>query len=157
MLVCYGLAGKYDCDEKMHIVNSENQDSIFRALVVDDNTEFRTILTKQLEKMGGCVESTGDASGFLGNFVNSGLSYDFCVIDLQLPDLHGDKIITWLRESEEYKVRSMPILIITGFPTELPDDIRLDGPPTSLLMKPYAYSDLKRQVSYMLSERKRVN
>ncbi|MEB8389445.1 response regulator [Rhodobacteraceae bacterium KMM 6894] len=141
----------------MQIVNSDNQNSPFRALVVDDNSEFRAILTKQLEKMGGFVESAGDASGFLGNFANSGLGYDFCVIDLQLPDLHGDKIITWLRESEEHKVRSMPILIITGFPTELPDDIRLDNPPTSLLMKPYAYSDLKEQVSYMLSRRKRVN
>ncbi|MBU2983277.1 response regulator [Lentibacter algarum] len=141
----------------MHIVDSNENNTAFRVFVVDDNTAFRTVITKQLEKMGGCVESAEDASGFLSNLATSALSYDLCVIDLQLPGLHGDQIITWLRESEECKVRTMPILIVTGFPTELSDGVSLDGATTALLSKPYTYSDLKEQVFHLLSNSKRDN
>ncbi|WP_281992314.1 response regulator [Sulfitobacter geojensis] len=141
----------------MQITSSYDLNRVFRVLVVDDNAEFRTVLTKQLEKMGGCVESAGEASSFLSKFTTSIFDYDFCIIDLQLPDLYGDKIISWLRESEDYKVCSMPILIITGFPTELAADIRLDGLTTALLSKPYEYSDLKEKVSRLLKGHKRIH
>lgn len=141
----------------MQIISSYDLNRVFRVLVVDDNAEFRTVLTKQLEKMGGCVESAGEASIFLSKFTTSIFDYDFCIIDLQLPDLYGDKIISWLRESEDHKVRSMPILIVTGFPTELASDIRLDGLTTALLSKPYEYSDLKEKVSRLLKGHKRIH
>jgi CheY-like chemotaxis protein len=141
----------------MQIISSDDPNGVFRVLVVDDNAEFRTVLTKQLEKMGGYVESAGEASGFLSKFTTSVFDYDFCIIDLQLPDLYGDEIISWLRESEDYKVRSMPILIVTGFATELANDIRLEGATTALLRKPYEYGDLKEKVSLLLNGHKRIH
>lgn len=48
----------------MTTLASSRRDRGLRALLVDDNLEFRTTLTRQLEKMGCCVDSSSEAVGF---------------------------------------------------------------------------------------------
>ena len=141
----------------MTTLASSRRDRGLRALLVDDNLEFRTILTRQLEKMGCCVDSSSEAVGFLSNLVTSALTYDFAVVDLHLPDLHGDKIISWLRESELREVQSLPVLIVTGFPNDLSDTFFIDDVKIALLTKPYRYNQLVEAVSRLLVRGEGIN
>lgn len=141
----------------MITLDPSQRDRGLRALLVDDNPEFRKTLTRQLEKMGCCVDSSAEAVGFLSNLVTSETTYDFAVVDLHLPDLHGDKIVSWLRESELREVQSLPVLIVTGFPNDLSDTFFVDDVKIALLTKPYRYSELVEAVSRLLVRGEGIN
>lgn len=141
----------------MSLSNLTDTHGAFRALLVDDNQEFRDLITKQLENMGCRVDSSAEAVGFLQNLITAKVTYDFAVVDIHLPDLHGDEIISWLRESELREVRSLPILIVTGFPNDLPSTLFIDDVNIFLLNKPYLYVELKEAVSRLLLGGKGVN
>ncbi len=129
--------------------SDENTFAAPQVLVVDDNDEFRELLTRQLEAMGCEVQTTSDASEFLAKLSTAKKPYDLAVVDIQLPGLHGDQIISWIRESELSELNTLPVLIVTGGTQGLPAS-PLDETVMSILFKPYEYSELKATITRML-------
>lgn len=121
-----------------------------RVLVVDDDDLCRALMTRQLHAMGCTVAPVGTASAFLAELITSRRHYDLAVIDVNLPDLSGDKILSWLSESEETTTQSLPVLLMTGAPQRMEQLHQLSQRNVSLLAKPYRYSDLERAVSELL-------
>ena len=129
--------------------SDENTFAAPQVLVVDDDDEFRELLTRQLEAMGCEVQTTSDASEFLAKLSTAKKPYDLAVVDIQLPGLHGDQIISWIRESELSELNTLPVLIVTGGTQGLPAS-PLDETVMSILFKPYEYSELKATITRML-------
>lgn len=123
----------------------------FSVLLVDDSPSFRMLMTQQLESMGCGVQAVPDASTFLSALMTARQPFDLVVIDFQLPDMKGDLIISWLAESELEQIRSMPVLVVTGFAHALPDDLRRGNQQLQLLSKPYRFPQLEAAVTKLLS------
>lgn len=132
--------------------NQSDCATAFRVLLVDDNHAFRLLISKQLEAMGCVVQTTPDASRFLGELMTARDPFDLAVVDINLPDMRGDMIISWLRESELSQVRSMPVLVVTGSPSGVAETLPKDAAHINMLPKPYKFSDLERAVSKLLGD-----
>lgn len=80
--------------------NNENQDSVLAQLkiaVVDDHDLIREGTHKILKDHGiGSVEKFGTASSLMSR-LDDGISFDFYIIDLELPDIEGFVLIEMLR------------------------------------------------------------
>ena len=120
-----------------------------RALIVDDDEAFRDLLTRQLKHLGCEVRPTSDASDFLKELSTTKKRYDFAVVDLRLPGLNGDQILSWIRQSELSELRTLPVLIVTGNQNDLPASL-LSATSISILFKPYEFEALKAAIGRML-------
>lgn len=132
------------------IANTDYRHSTIRALLVEDDWAFRNIITRQLRKLGCVVESSSNASEFFAKLVTAEEPVDLVVVDLQLPGLTGDKIISWLRQSENADLRTLPVLVITGFAQSFPAATQTDRRFIRLLQKPYRLAQLEEAVTDLL-------
>lgn len=124
-----------------------------RVLLVDDDEAFRTLISAQLGRLGCGVQAVADASAFLGAVVSAQNPYDMVIVDIDLPGLTGDKIITWLQDSEEAHISSLPTLVVTGLGSalmELPEE-RLHR--LKVLHKPFRFDDLRLAVEQLIGGR----
>ena len=122
------------------------------ALLVEDDESLNKVMSRQLEQMGCTVRSAQNASGFFAELIQVDSHFDLAIVDLQLPGLAGDKIISWLRESERSTLRQLPILIVTGFPQLARDMLLEENINAEVVSKPYRYDDLKAAVARIVSK-----
>ena len=108
------------------------------VLVVDDDEALQTMFKLFLKKAGfsRLVVGTGkDALAALGK-----QKFDFCFLDLQLPDITGDEIYKHAKKIDP----ELPIVIITGYPdSQMLDNILKHGPVT-VLKKPLQVAQLNQ-------------
>lgn len=129
----------------------KEQSSETRVLLVDDNEAFSAVITRQLEMMGCAVHATPHASAFFSKLMTTQEPYDLAVIDIHLPGLNGDQVISWLQRSERSDVHSLPVLIVTGLPFEQPEALMIDDTSVIMLSKPFTYQQLKSAVDRLLA------
>jgi len=120
--------------------------ALHRVLLVDDNADVRALVARQLKHLGYQVDATADASEFLGKLASVERKYDLAVVDIRLPGLTGDKIISWLRNSELDHVKNLPVLVITGYVRDVPKDVLEDSLRLQVLEKPFTIRDLESSV-----------
>ncbi len=108
------------------------------VLVVDDDESLQNMFKLFLKKAGfsRLVVGTGkDALAALGK-----QKFDFCFLDLQLPDITGDEIYKHAKAIDP----ALPIVIITGYPdSQMLDNILKFGPVT-VLKKPLQVEQLNQ-------------
>jgi len=82
-----------------------------RILVIEDEPEFRDVLTEVLENAGYLV----DDRPFLASAVGDALTgdYDLITLDLRLPEMDGVDIAGLFKRCD----RETPILVISGYLT----------------------------------------
>jgi len=122
------------------------------ALLVEDDDSLNKIMSRQLEQMGCAVRSAKNASGFFAELIQVDRHFDLAIVDLQLPGLAGDQIISWLRESELSALRQLPVLIVTGFPQIAREMVLDENINADVISKPYRYDDLKTAVARIVSK-----
>lgn len=83
-----------------------------RVLVVDDEASIRDLLSKTLSLAEYDVDVAQDGSMALERMRTA--SYDLLVTDLKMPGVDGMSVI---REAKRYR-SDMPVLIVTGYPSE---------------------------------------
>jgi excisionase family DNA binding protein len=83
-----------------------------RVLVVDDEASIRDLLSKTLALAEYDVDVAQDGSMALERMRMA--SYDLLVTDLKMPGVDGMSVI---REAKRYR-SDMPVLIVTGYPSE---------------------------------------
>ena len=84
-------------------------EKIIRILVVDDEADIRTILTKGLEAEGFSVESSGSPRAVLKIFKPG--AYDLLLLDIRMPEMSGFELFREIRKLDA-KVR---VCFITAF------------------------------------------
>jgi len=87
----------------------------FRALVVEDDQAILTLVRRVLEREGFSVE--GVKSGDEAIQVLKTISYDLLILDLVLPGVTGEDVMTFLEEAQPRTLRR--IVVMTASPRRL--------------------------------------
>ena len=121
--------------------------------VCDDDPQIRALLNKQLLSLGQTPTLSLDAQSTLTEFAMGSENFDVAIIDFHLPDLNGDSIVSWLRDSEVAHVREIPVLFLTGSPDLLTQDYLAEIGNSRVLGKPYTQDELAHALSLLVRDK----
>lgn len=108
-------------------------------LIVEDSPRIRRFIKFAVAPLAREVIATGSARKALSMAATR--APDRIFVDLRLPDLHGTALIGRLRHLD---IRS-PIIVVTGYPDDLPDEIKALGI-DAVLHKPVIVDQLQNAV-----------
>ncbi|HTY16593.1 MAG TPA: response regulator [Myxococcota bacterium] len=117
-------------------------------LIVEDSPTMRSLVVSSLEDLGAPVRITEAASGFEALRELPRDDYDLIVTDINMPDINGLELISFLRQHPVYQ--KVPILIIS---TESAEEDRRRGlaiGANGYLTKPFTENDLVNLVQQLL-------
>src|SRR5687768_9036812 len=115
-----------------------------RILVVDDESGFRQIARRALERAGWVVEEAADGVAAIDALMRGRI--DLVVVDLQMPDQAGIEIIGLFRELDP----DVPIIAVSGVPIVLEDALVIGA--NLPLVKPFNVKVLLGAVHLLLEE-----
>ncbi|MGA2138287.1 MAG: response regulator [Verrucomicrobiia bacterium] len=81
-----------------------------RALAIDDNEEFRTLITELLEPYGVDVIAVANPVKALEKFTQEKDSFQLVLLDYYMPQLDGAKTFEWLRKLNP----NVKVIIVSG-------------------------------------------
>jgi len=119
-----------------------------RLLVVEDEPDIQSLLTRSLTREGYGVEVVGTAAEAIRRASQN--AYDAILLDIRIPDGSGFGVIESLRASG----MTAPIMCVTGC-AAIDDRVRgLDLGADDYLCKPFALSELLARVKAMLRRKR---
>lgn len=115
-----------------------------RLLVIEDDFHIADLLARALASEGHVVEEAADGVTGLEDLRTG--KFDVCILDLELPGLHGFRV---LEEARRQGVTT-PILILTGLDTA-PERVRgLNLGADDFITKPFSIEELFARVNAVL-------
>lgn len=106
-------------------------------LIVDDDPDICEALCDMLEHEGYRVHAVG--TGVEAIQQASHIHYDAVLLDIELPDLNGHTVLRVLTEADP----SLPVVILTGYPTEQNTVRSLSKGAIAYTAKPYNPAEIK--------------
>ena len=97
-----------------------------KVLIVDDNATNRLILIRQTKSWG--LEPSAASSGAEAlSWIKAGDSYDFAILDMQMPDMDGVMLAAELRKF--HNVEDFPLILFSSFGglENIPEDIEFSA------------------------------
>ena len=119
-------------------------------LVVDDSATTRSLVASYLAGWGE-VEVLEAASGFEALRVLPSRAVDLIVTDINMPDINGLELISFVRANPNY--RRIPVVIITTENSAEDRKRGLDLGASDYLVKPFGAPALRRAVEAVLAAR----
>ena len=115
-----------------------------RILIVEDSPSMRALVTVALEGLSAAVKTTEAVSGFEALRCLHGERFDLIVTDINMPDINGLELVSFVKNSEPY--RSIPLVIISteGSPRDREKGLELGA--DAYLVKPFE-TDALRQIA----------
>jgi two-component system, chemotaxis family, CheB/CheR fusion protein len=115
----------------------------FRIAYVEDSSHDAELLMRALLQMLPEAElvhfrDAESAQAFFSESASRSAPLDLAIIDIHLPAMRGDTLITWLRQHPAYS--RLPIIALSGFTRLEPHEVEAIGA-TSFLTKPVTYND----------------
>ena len=86
-----------------------------RILVVDDEASIRELLVKTLSLAEYAVDTAADGTSALSRLRDNGTQCDLAIVDLKMPGMDGLMLIRQMKQLRP----DLPVIIITGFSTEV--------------------------------------
>ncbi len=117
-------------------------------LVVDDSATTRSLVASYLADIDQ-VEIVEAASGFEALRVLPARRIDLIVTDINMPDINGLELISFVRENPNY--RRIPVIIITTENSAEDRKRGLDLGASGYLVKPFGAVELCRSVEAALA------
>jgi len=114
-----------------------------RLLVVDDEAQIVTALTRGLEREGYDVEASH--TGLDAVALTAAGSPDLIVLDLNLPDIDGIEVLRRVRAWSQ-----VPVLVLSGDGEEQRKIAALDEGADDYLEKPFGLGELRARVRALL-------
>ncbi len=117
-----------------------------KILIVDDETEIVSYLSKRLSQDGFTVFSS--ASGTEAVALAKNETPDLILMDIVLPDIDGSEAVARL-QADRFTAR-IPIIFLSGIVT--PEDgqassqVHIAGQVYRALAKPFSYNDLMKEI-----------
>lgn len=116
-------------------MNTESQPPPLSALVIDDETQIRRLLTIALEAAGYRVSTAGTGQEGLRTLAHH--RHDVILLDLGLPDITGMQVLKQLREWTQ-----TPVIILTVLDAEAEKVEALDAGADDYVTKPFNTPEL---------------
>ena len=120
-----------------------------RVLVVEDSQTMREWIAAAIEELDRPLKLDLAASGFEALRLLPRQVYDLVVTDINMPDIHGLELISFIRSDPRYA--ATPLVIVS---TESSEEDRRRGlalGANAYLVKPFAVQDLLRVVEDLLA------
>lgn len=113
-------------------------------LIVDDNVEFRTMVSDYFTDLGYTVE-IGD-NGREGLAKAKAIKPDIILLDVMMPDIGGIEVLRNLQTDDD--TRNIPVLVITGtfFDKNMSELFRQESNCREFMSKTVELSFLQRKV-----------
>ena len=93
--------------------------SAIKVMVVDDDEFSRKFLTRILETLGvGHVVTAENGVEALSQLGDSDADVDLLICDIVMPEMTGDELVRRIRYGTVPRFKDVPILVLTGHPTE---------------------------------------
>lgn len=86
-----------------------------RILVVDDEASIRELLVKTLSLAEYTVDTAADGNSALSRLRDTATACDLAIVDLKMPGMDGLMLIRQMKQLRP----DLPVIIITGFSTEV--------------------------------------
>ncbi|MEO1482883.1 MAG: ATP-binding protein [Myxococcota bacterium] len=115
------------------------------VLVVDDEVAVQRTLTRQLTSAGAQVLTASDGAEGLSVYQRERERIDAMILDLTMPKLTGDVVLTKLREIAP----DLPVLIMSGFSESV---IPQNPGPTEFMPKPFRRQALVETLRELLTQ-----
>ena len=122
-------------------------------LIVEDSPTMRSLVVSALEDLGLPVRITEAASGFEALRELPRGEYDLIVTDINMPDINGLELISFVRRNAAY--RTIPMLIISTEGSERDVEKGLGIGADAYLVKPFDPEALRQIVLDLLAVRPR--
>jgi len=125
-------------------MSGDGKESQAHILVIDDDEDFRFILTRTLEKEGYVVEAVG--SGVEAIEALKSRDFDLALVDIKMPEMGGRETVREIRKLDP----QLPVLLVTGSP-DWPDR-ELRAAAQGWIYKPFRLAQLRSVVRKLLEE-----
>jgi two-component system, chemotaxis family, chemotaxis protein CheY len=125
---------------------------VLQILIVEDSPTMRALVVASLEVLGAPFEVTEATSGFEALRALPRAGYDLIVTDINMPDINGLELISFVRGNPAY--RHIPLVIISTEGSERDRDRGLELGADAYLVKPFA-PDALAETARGLLERSR--
>ena len=122
-----------------------------RILIVEDSETMRALLASTLEELEQPVKITEAASGFEALRCLPREPYDLIVTDINMPDINGLELVSFVRNSDAY--RSIPLVIVSTEGSERDREKGLDLGADAYLVKPFEPEEIRDVVRDLLDRR----
>ncbi|MFW5876942.1 MAG: response regulator [Myxococcota bacterium] len=120
-----------------------------RILIVEDSHAMRTFVRATLEEGGAEVLESG--SGFEALRVLPRERFDLVVVDINMPDINGLELVSFMRKSDSHK--NTPLIIISTEASARDRERGLSLGANAYLSKPFEPQQLRDLVEQLASER----
>lgn len=112
-----------------------------RVLVVDDSSTTRALIVSTIEEMEG-FETVEAHNGFEALKQLPQQPLDLIVTDINMPDINGLELISFIRNNENY--RNTPLIIISTESSERDREKGMSLGANAYLVKPFAPDQLQQ-------------
>jgi two-component system chemotaxis response regulator CheY len=127
---------------------------VLQILIVEDSPTMRALVVTSLEGLGAPLEVTEATSGFEALRALPRAGYDLIVTDINMPDINGLELISFVRGNPAY--RHIPLVIISTEGSERDRDRGLDLGADAYLVKPFAPDALAETARGLLERSREV-
>ena len=110
-----------------------------RAIVIDDDTDVREVLSMYLEMMGFSVDTL--RGGRLGIEKIKECEYDYIFCDLKMPDMKGDEVLRELERVDKGLIRRF--ILVTGAMIDEKTEGFFHSKGVRILKKPFTLNDIE--------------
>ena len=121
-------------------------------LIVEDSPTMRALLTSALEDLDVPVKVTEAESGFDALRQLPRESYDLIVTDINMPDINGLELVSFIRNNEKYA--EIPLVIVSTEGSDRDRDKGLVLGADAYLVEPFEPEMLRQVVIDLLSRRR---
>jgi CheY-like chemotaxis protein len=116
-------------------------------LVVDDEPDIVTTVAMALELEGYKVRTAANGSEAMEQIRS--FAPDLVIIDMVLPEISGQEVARWMKESPEY--RHIPVILITALAQKSEKEAFSKDAIDCCLIKPFDLKQLEKKVKDLLS------
>jgi len=127
---------------------------VHHILIVEDSPTMRALLTTALEDLDIPVKVTEAESGFDALRQLPRESYDLIVTDINMPDINGLELVSFVRNNAAY--RGIPLVIVSTEGSERDRDKGVGLGADAYLVKPFEPDELKVVVRELLTRSQRA-
>ncbi|MEW5873970.1 MAG: response regulator [Candidatus Zixiibacteriota bacterium] len=113
------------------VASAQPARSIRNVLIVEDDVEFRVLLTEIVEALGYNPMSVSDAEAAVKQIDMH--RPDAVITDYKLPSMSGEELIRRIKSDHT----DLPVVLITGFAPSINGKEFADGAADAFLMKPF--------------------
>ncbi|HTS16970.1 MAG TPA: response regulator [Verrucomicrobiae bacterium] len=119
-----------------------------RVLAIDDNEEFRNLITELLQPLGFDVVAVANPVKALEKFTQEKDSFQLVLLDYYMPQLDGAKTFEWLKKLNP----NVRVIIVSGAEELRLRQILAQHPIDGYIRKPFRIQEAIRIIHHVMSK-----